>query len=385
MTAFLLPADLDVEESWQWTTDILTARRGDESRLSLQPAPDVEQTISYNPADQTERRRFWINLAQDLDGPAIYPLMGWSSRVTAAAGSTSTTFQCDPVLMSLNAADYVFLLNPQTGAIVQGQVTGISGTTVTVAAQLGTAIDQAWIAYKGMRALLGQENRIRWGSVAGQVDIPMRSFEMPYVQRTGTGASLTSFNGTPVLEREALAGMEEGLDWPRDETDFGLGRFEVFSRRRVVQAGRRGLAFLVNRIDTADVDYWRLFLDTVRGSWKVFLLNSQLPDIALASALTQGGTTLVADQGGLGTLFLNHPSFASFEITYGDGTTSRHRATNVAGSTVTFTPALPSDPKVASVARISYLLRVRMADRLTWRHGATRSRISFDVTTTDNG
>lgn len=385
MTVFMIEADEGVQEAWQWQTDVLTARRGDENRLSLQPAPDVTQTISINPINQTTRGRFWINLAQDLDGPATYPLFGWGAAVSAPAGPTDTVVQCDTLAMSLNNEDYVVFLNPESGDLVQRQATSRTDTSVTLTSPLGRDIDTQWVAYKGMRALLGNENRISMRSVTGRLTLPMSSFEWPYVQRSSASVSLTLFNGTPILEREALQGLEENLEWPRDLTDFGLGRYNVFSRRRVVRVNRRRVTFLVNRLDTDDVDYWRLFLDTVRGSWRVFLVSTQLADIQLLTGLVQGGTTLTATDSNLGDLFLTHRSFASFEILYDDGTTSRHAAIGVVGNVVTFSPALPNDPKVANVSRISYLLRARMADRLQWVHEITRSRLTFDLVTTDNG
>jgi len=368
MTRLAILPDLSVEETWLWTTDVMETRNGTEQRFSLQPAPSIQQTLSFDPVDHDQRIDFWFGLSEDLGAVSIYPLFGWGARITAAAISTATVINAATPQMALNENDYVFLVNPTTEEIIQRQASAVTATSITLTAQLGQAIDTDWFVYKGMNALVGNGNGLEFSTVAGAATLPLQSIEPPYVQRTGASASLTNFNSLPILERLALGGVSENIELVRDLTDFGLGRANVFTRRNSVRINRRRVSFLIDRYDSADVDYWRLFLDTVRGRWKAFLLNSQLNDIPLGSALGQNATTMTVDRSDFGTNFLDHAGFENFEIHYSDGTSSKHTATNVSGTTVTFTPATPNDAKVANVDRISYLLKARMADRLTWRH-----------------
>lgn len=385
MTRLAILPDLAVEETWLWATDVMETRNGTEQRFSLQPAPSITQTLGFNPVDQPQRVDFWFGLSDDLGQASIYPLFGWGARITASAISTATIINAATPQMALNEDDYVFLVNPKTEEVIQRQASAVTATSITLTAQLGQAIDTDWFVYKGMQALAGNGNEISFGTVAGEVSLPLQSLEPPYVQRTNASASLTNFNSLPVLEKTILGGVQENVELVRDLTDFGLGRAQVFTRRNSVRINRRRVSFLIDRYTIADVDYWRLFLDTVRGRWKAFLLNTQLDDMPLGATLGQNATTLQVDRSGFGTNFLDHAAFENFEIHYSDGTSSRHTATSVSGTTVTFAPATPNDPKVANVERISYLLKARMADRLTWRHFPRKSRLTFDMTTTDSG
>ena len=383
MALFYFEPDQGVQETWDWETDVLETRNGTESRLSLQPAPSVTQRIALDPVEQETRQRLMVNLTADLTGPSIQPLFGWPGRVTAPALDSATVIQCDAAAMAINDNDYIAFLEPVSGLLLTATVSSTTDTAVTLTAPLGVALTTAWIAYKAFNALLGNDASFNTGSVATSVGINFASYEFPWVQRTGSAAALTTFLGLPVLEREVLAGATDVVEYPRDVTDFGLGRTNVFSRRPGVRQNRNRMRFQVSRVGqdgVDDVDYWRLFLDTVRGRWKAFYISSQLNDLTLASPLVQGGVTLttVSDNSG----FLDQPDFDTFQIEYSDGTISRHQATTVNGTEVTFSPALPNDPKVAQVSRISYLYRARMADRLVWRHESTRSTVSFDITTT---
>ncbi|QNN99760.1 hypothetical protein P67b_00001 [Ruegeria phage Tedan] len=375
--------DLGVTETWQWETDVLEARNGAETRLSLQPAPDVTQRISYTPSTADDRRDQWLELGTSLGAPSIYPLFGWVTSLTGTTASGGTVVQLDTTRISLNAGDFIVLANPATGETHQSALAAVTDTTATLVTALTTEVTPAWVAYKAMRALLGT-NRLGFNVVAGASNIEMASFAFPFVQRTGASESLTTFNSIPVLERKILAGLTENIDLPLDVTDFGLGAYGVFTRRTSVRLVRRAIRYSVDRRNVTDIDYWRLFLDTVRGSWKVFLTNSQLEDLVLASPLVPGATTLTITES-LGARFLSHAQFANFEISYTDGTSSMHTVVSTAGPAVSFTPALPNDPKVTAVNRISYLLKARMQDRLTWNHGAFRSDLTFDIVTTNSG
>ena len=51
--------------------------------------------------------------------------------------------------------------------------------------------------------------------------------------------------------------------------------------------------------------------------------------------------------------------------------------------TMAITPALPDDPKVTGITRISHLLKMRGADTVGLSHGSFATVISFDAVTAD--
>ncbi|MEO1208382.1 MAG: hypothetical protein AAFX78_02470 [Cyanobacteria bacterium J06638_20] len=374
-----------ITETWSWSTDVISTWDGSESRLSLQPDPRVEQSLNFEAVTQSERRAIMQQLAVDLKSPDAVPLFGWGARLTAGALSGSNVIDVNTTVLSLNESDRLVLLNPDTGQTESFLLSNVTDAQVTLASNLSQDVDQSWFAYKAMLALISNDTSFSFQTIAGQFSASMESWQNPYVQRTGTAASLTLFNSLPVLDREALSDATENLQFEREIVDFGLGQkvLAVSNTNLDIRLRRR---FRVDRVlDPSDVDYWRLFLDTVRGNWKAFLLSTQLDDMELQSPLVPAATTmtLVDD---LSTDFHAFASFQNFEIVYEDGTLSRHTITDSqSNGVVTFAPALPNDSKVANVKRISYLLKVRMADTQTWRHGPVRSELAFDVFTTDDG
>lgn len=383
MTSFVILPDA-VTETWSWTVDLMSTWDGSESRFALQSKPRVEQTLTFNAVTQAERRDLWRTLASDLRNPDTQPLYGWGANLSAASLSGTNTISVDTTQLSLNQLDRIILVNPETEEAEDFTITSVTDSSVTLATNLSQNVDQDWIAFKGLLSLLSNQSSIRIQTVAGSFQVSMESWQSPEVQRTGTSAVLTTFNSLPVLERDALADAAETLQFEREIIDFGLGSKVLgVSNTNVDVRLRRQFRVVMN--DADDKDYWRLFFDTVQGGWKAFLMSTKLEDLTLASPLSQGGTTMSVNEVDADTLFQDFASFQNFEIIYSDGTFSRHTITDATGGTITFTPALPSDPKVANVDRISYLLKVRMGNSCRWQHGSLISRVSFDTFSTDDG
>lgn len=373
-----------VTETWTWTIDLMSTWDGSESRFALQSKPRVEQSLTFNAVTEEERRDLWRVLAEDLRSPDTQPLYGWGATLTAASASGTDTISVDTTRLSLNLLDRIVLIDPETGVAEDFTILAVTDSTVQLSANLSQNVDETWLAYKGLLCILSNESSIRFRTVAGSFQVTMSSWQSPEVQRTGTTAALTTFNSLPVLERKALADAAETLQFEREIIDFGLGSKVIGVGNTNVDVRLRR-AFRVVMNDSADLDYWRLFFDTVQGGWKAFLMSTQLEDLTLAGTLSQGGTTMLVNEVNADTLFQDFASFQNFEIEYSDGTSSRHTITDATGGTITFTPALPNDPKVANVDRISYLLKVRMGNQCRWQHGSLVSRITFDTFSTDDG
>jgi hypothetical protein len=325
-------------------------------------------------------------LSENLTNPDAVPLWAWSARVNAAASSGTDTVACDTERAQLAVDDYVVLLNADTKETQNAIVSSLTSTTVTLVENLVQDVNSSWVVYKAMVSAIDNSSSMTWGQTAGEFVVRMQSWVEPKVQRDGSSVSITTFNSLPYLEKVALVGGQEKYEFPRDITDFGVGTRSINTREPALDITMKR-KYQVNRLtDVADADYWRLFLDTVKGNWKAFLINTQLSDMTLATPLVPAGSTMTVNEKNLDIYFHLVNSYKNFEVLYSDGSVSRHTisASNNAGL-VTFSPSLPNDAKVGSVARISYLLKVRMTDTLEWRHQSIWSELSFEVRTTDDG
>jgi len=377
MSIGIIP-DLGLVEVWLFQTDVISTWNGTESRMSLRPKPRVQQRGKFAALEQDERRDILALLATDLVNPNTVPLWAWSSKLTADQTAGNTAISADTTLMSLANGDYVVLVNPATRATETNTVSNVTDTGFDLDTVLTQNVTTGWFAIKAMVGLWENKRTLGWSTVTGDYEFQLDSWVDPIVQRTGTAAALNTLNSLPILERTVLAGAGEEPEFPRDVIDYGGARV-IATRYSNIRRGSRA-AFLVDRADSDDIDYWRLFLDTVKGNWKAFLLSTQLEDLTVSGSLTQGSSTFIVNEAPL-----DFATYHYIEIVYSDGTSSNHQITNIAGGTLTVSPAIPSDPKVANVDRISYLLKRRMADRCEWKHNGTKSILSFTVMTTNDG
>lgn len=383
MTLTIIP-EVGLTEVWAWQTDVIRTWNGNESRLSLRSRPRIQQAPQFNAVTQEERRELVLLLAAELRTPGTQPLWAWSSRLSSTQTSGNNLISADTRYMSLGVGDAVVLLNLRTRQEFSSTVSAVTDTTFTMADNLTSDVDTNWFAFKAMTTLIENNPRIGFDTVTGRVQATLDSWIEPTVQRTGASSSLTTLGTLPILELTVLEGAQETPELPRTVLDLG-GRRSIGSRENNMRINRR-VSFVVDRSSVAAIDYARLFLDTVRGSQKAFLLPTQLSDLTLNGALPQNGTTFTVNEVQADTLLVDFATYQNIRINYEDGTHSDHQITDfTSGGVVTISPATPNDPKVASVRSISYLLKTRMADRLEWRHGDINSTLSFNLVSTNSG
>ncbi len=380
-----------VNESWNWLTDVMVTRNGTESRMSLRPTPRSTLGYQYSVIDQADRRVFTEIFARDLKLPSTVPVWPFSTQVTATAAISDSKVFFDPIRTQLAAGGTVVFFNPYTRVAVEYVVLSMDVDGAQLATVLTEEITTDFYAIKGVTGLIANGNGFQWQSITGTATFAIDSWRENTTVREDNVETVNTLDSVSVLERTFMAGADEKFTFPRDVIDFEIGLRTISTTylRANVSGTRK---FKVDRGmvgDGTDYDYWTVFLDTVRGSWKPFLLSTQLEDMTLNTALVQSGTTMDILELSADTLFHAFDVYKHFEILYSDGTTSQHTITssvdNTTFVTVTFDPALPNDAKVASVTRISYLLKVRMSDQIKWTHFPLESEVSFDIVTTDNG
>lgn len=388
MTLKILP-EPGVTETKTWVTDIMTSHNGTERRFNLMELPRTTFSVNFAAVDQTERREIMQELQDELSSPGIQPMWPYAQPLTQETLAASSRLYFSPGLVQLQAGAYLVLLNPDTRQTITGTVASVETDGCLLDAPVGSDIGPGWFAVKGGIFLLGNGGGFTWDHITGDLKMSMVDYEDITLVRDNSTAVLETLDGLPVLNKQFLAGANEKIEYERETLDDTINKPEVFtSWLHATITGTR--QFRLARIGCDDnspeeeLDYWALFWDTVRGAWKPFLLSTQLEDLTLVSTLGQNASSLTVNENQAGDLW-QYGTFSHIEILYGDGTKSWHTITSSAGGLMNISPNTPDDPKVSNVQRISYLLKVRMGDKAQIRHAQTESRISFDVTTTDDG
>ncbi len=380
-------ADVGLEETWEWRTDILATHNNTESRLSVRSKPRISQRAEFAALTQARRRDLWNVVLNNIRGIFTVPLWAWFAPITQVSAISTNRIYFDPALCPVSVSNYVVLYNPRTNDAQAYLTASILSDGATLTTNLTSEINNGYICYLAGQAAIENNSRIVVQQITAGSSFDFTYFVDPDVERPGSSASLTILNSLPVLERSFLEGSTEAFRYERELIDFETGARDLQSRWINSQIfGRK--EFIVDRRTQAD--YWRRFLNEVKGSWKPFLLSTNMQDLTLGSSLTQNGTTVTVQQSTIDTLTVLYETFRHIEIRYSDRTSSYHRISSFVDNgngtvTLTVSPNLPNNPKVANVSRISYLLKSRMSDSLTWRHDHLFSTLDFEVVTTDQG
>lgn len=384
-STFNIIPNIGIEETWDWQTDILTTHNSTEQRLSIRPRPRIGISADFGPLTQVQRRALFEVVQAAIKVPTNVPLWQYSSPITETTSSGNDRIYFDVSQVPVAQGGILVLTNIRTGVVFSRTVSIVHADGATLTSNISVTVDSSFIVSLGMLALVDKP-RFSVNQITADLDLKFKSFVDPQVERPGSSASLETFDSLPLLDRTFLADSEEIFEYDAELIDFG-GVRQYNSRHPYADyVGNR--TFLIDRVlSSTDFDYWRRFFNTVKGSWKPFLISTQMEDLTTFSGLTQNATAITVTQRAVEAL---SEAFRRVEIIYGDGTKSRHRFTtrtvNV-NETVTFgvTPNIPNDPKVSSVRRISYLLKCRMGDTVRMSHGPLRSEVSFEIRTTDQG
>lgn len=387
---FAVVPDAPITETWQFLTDVMTSHNGTEQRVSVRGTPRIRMSFGMVALDFADRLEQYELFMKNLRTQSVLPMFQYGAGITQPTLIGGSRLYFDPTVTNIRVGEPLVVLNERTGSKTIGNVVTIHADGATISSAMSEVVDAAWTVYPGLLCVVADGTGFDLDSVTGALKLNATSFEEPEVLRPGSSATLELLGGLAILDRWPLAGATELFQYRREVIDFDTGARDLNSRDPHVRVnGQR--RFRIDRVtDPADMDYWRTFLDHVRGAFRPFLLSTFLPDMTLAVPFAQGAGTMTIREGNAPTLFHAFETYKRFEFEFEGGEVSRHTilssTTAVDGTAVvSFTPPLPDDPAYVDPVRISYLQKVRMDDTVTFQHGHIRTTVTVEVTTTDDG
>ncbi|UXO93750.1 hypothetical protein Pan1_35 [Pseudanabaena phage Pan1] len=387
-STFTIIPEVPVKEEWRWETDLITTWDGTQSRLSLMENPRIKLDFDVTVVDFEERRILYDLIASAIKVPSLVPQFQYASPLTQTTPLGGSRLYFDPVINNARVGGYVVAINRATRESLLGQVTTIHADGVTLNAALGQEITPPlWYVIPCLTCYLEDGSGLDFGTMAGSFSLRGEATEDFDIERPNSVRTVTTFDSLPVLEWPILITTTERFSYRRDLIDSGIGARVVRSRDKafVVQ---RALKFSADRtID--DLDYWRTFFATVRGSQKPFLLTTQLPDLLVRDPVTQGASSITITKNDYIPKYFPLDAFKRIEITYANGQKTYHKVTSAAidalsVGTISFTPALPNDPAFTNITRISYLQKVKASDTVKLEHFNDYTYVKFSVETVED-
>lgn len=388
-TTFSIIPEVPIKETWAYETDTLKSWNGYESRLSLMEQPRVSLDMSITLVDFADRRELYDLIASAIRVPSLVPLFQYATPLTAdtAIGGSRLYFDCDATNMRVGV--YVAVINRVTRQVVLGRVTTIYADGVDLESSVGiglTADPPLWFAMPSLPCFLEDETGISFGTQSGSFSLRARALGEFDLVRPNSTRTVSTYDGLPVLEWPLLITTDEKFSYRRDLLDGGVGARAIRSRDIPVEISRT-FKFSADRT-TDDLDYFRTFYSTVRGSQKPFLMSTQLPDLIPVGTITQGTGTLVLDRIDYVSKFFPFDAFKRIEVIYGNGDSSYHNVTSATiddfgVASITISPSLINDPDYTSISRISYLQKCKASDTLQLEHFNDYSYVRFKAQTVE--
>ncbi len=373
-------------QEYQWVTDIIRSHDGSEQRISTRPKP--RHILQYDIVLSTEEeiRAQRRNLVNNIDQPIILPLWHEPFDVTAPVSSGQLQIQGSFSLADFGAEDFVLLSTVDNSVFELARVAAIDSSTLTVDNNINGDYPAGSVVYPTVIVNLPDGSGLsRYPVNVADFSISGDAQEMRLLG--GAGTTLPLFNGQPVLDIRPLNNdtNEESVTVNYERLDFGA-RFQVFSSQ-LNPSVSYPKEFLIGT--RQELQFWKLFLDTVTGRQQTFYHPTFREDLLLASQPAQGTTQIILDgsQEYVATWFTD-PANRTLVFNTADGD-RQYRIVNTATtnpdgtSTLVLTAPLTDTPAGSTVISVELLQQCRLAsDNVVFEHHGSYSIISLSFETT---
>lgn len=379
--------DVPVIEKWKWLTDVMTATDGTEQRVALRSVPRRSQTARLIATTEEQVKANMKRLQFDSTGLIVVPYFAYATEITApsAAGTSDLTF--DPKYTDVRAGEYVFILTPTGEEELASLLTlGVSGATtdapLTVDVPKGSIIAPAFASIitgkpSVDRFAVNYAAEIRFDS---EVALTRSDFSRP-----NSLATITYYDGYPVLDQRPLVPnrtVNDTFDSGLQVFDYETGDRELVTHWDWARIyGER--QFMIRRYEQPEVmDYWRDFLNIVKGLAKPFLVSTLRNDHQLAEDPVDSSRQILILGSDYASLYFHMESHKRLVLKTAAGdlfvTIDTAEVDANGNSLCTMTSPLPTGAEYTQISQISYLLKVRLdSDEVELEHHALDSFLNL--------
>jgi hypothetical protein len=387
---YMVP-DVPVEEVWQWRTDIIVANDGSEQRIAARTNPrrSITYSVGIDDADgwRTQFKRMW----SDINSSVYLPFWQYATRITAAAALGDFTLSLDPTRTDLREEEFVLIVGRNIRQLAK--VTLLTSDTVTLDVPLEADVVVGDLITPVFPCLIDSKSRMMMRQThTGALSITGNSIQpREQLQRPGASPSFTYYEGLIVLDRSQLvdqSGIEYSFDGGSKTLDNLTGVRTLYAPWAHPQIeGPRSFLVPRGRLPL-EMDYWRGFLDAMRGRQGAFYLESMREDFETEIDPTPGSTALTLVGTDYSGLYFPYEAFKVLAIRTAAGVHYSRVLTateNVDGNDeLVLDIALPVGAGWETIERVSMLVKMRLAsDEVKWRHYQLHSYVELAVRTVD--
>lgn len=383
--------DPPVQEVWAWLTDIIAARNGAEQRIALRAAPRRSIRYSFMLEDETERRRQYNRWFKSLSTRLVLPYYQYATGLTQAVASGGSQLYFDPARTDLRDGEFALIYDTasEQGYLVKIAAVETDGATLDSPITFDATTDM--IIAPAFTSRLADRTGFDMQKVTGKITVQGESLvSRAAFSRPGSEAVIPTYDGLPVMNIRPISVGDnpETFDANYEVIDGRTGVQDIFTawlHTEVIMTRK----WTIRRLqDPGEMDWWRDFLDLVRGQQNPFLIPTWFADLTPAAPPSVSTTQLVITGSDYAALYFPHQTFKRLQIETAAGLIWRTvvSAVDNGDGTTTLELNLPFGDTADDVliGKISFLNIVRLAsDTVTLQHERIRTQIELTTRTID--
>ncbi len=392
-SVFNIIPDIPVRETWEFSTDVLTAYDGSEQRISLRTSPRRDMDFTVAIEDSAARRQQYALLMENLNVPTSIPAYAHSTLITQASSIGATRIFFDASLTQMRVGEDLAIINPQTENVQVLEVTVLYTDGADLGASLSEAITPAFYVYPSHSMILRERSGINMNPITGSLNIKAEGDSQPTLPRPGASVTIQTIDGFNIMDRRPLAPADELGQSRKQVLDYDTGGKTILNKAdpHIKIVGTR--RWVIKRYaNPGDEDFMRQFIHDAQGAQKAWLLPTWFADLTISAndPPTGGNGQILVNELNYISQFFPYETWKHIQIEYDNLDPSYHTVTSasVTGADLVelgLSPALPNDPEVGNVKTISFLLKVRGGDIIRRQHASQDTIYTWAVETTDDG
>lgn len=387
LLADILPilSEDQVVETLEWKTDVLTNYDGSEQRIALRQRPRRTLQVDMLIGDDADRKKLYDKLFKTAALAVITPSYQYQSRLKVATVVGDNKLYTNTRRADLRAGENV-IVTTFDGVFFMYEVDTVFADHVTITTAFSQVIDAGAIVCGGFAGHFPNKSGLAMQQLGGKAQLSILITDSrAQVSWPGYVATVPTFNGKPLLLKNPLAvnDAQENFDVGLDTIDNATGKPAYYSSwlQPMIEGER---SYLIQSLfNQDDLEFWRTFLDTVRGSQKTFYTPTYRDDLVYKVGTPFLPGEIVVEGTEYATQYFGHAPFNQIEIETSVGTFQLNIASveNLGDSTkLHFVTPIAVDVSHADVTRISYLMLVRLgSDSVSLTHSATSTIVDTSL------
>lgn len=380
-----LPPEMPIIEVLEWKTNILQSRNGKETRIALRRRPRRMLRMSMLVQNDAEHKQIYDKFYKTAQRSLIVPTYQYQSRLKRKTIITDNKLYTNPRRADLRVGEDVYV-RTLDGTTFVFEVASVEADHVVITTAFSQEIGAGAIVCGAFNTRHQTPPSISMSSISGKADISvMVDSPRDEVAWPGYSATIPVFKNKPLLLRRPLATQpaESSFDNGFDNIDNQTGRPQYFSPYTQPFVGGPRSYLIQSLFDQDELEFWRTFLDTIKGQQKSFYTPTYREDLVWKSDIALLNNEIVVVGTDYSSLYFASPSYQQIEIETSAGTfqCSVSGIEVVSGGTkLSLTPSIDADLSGAVVTRISYIMLARLAtDAVTLAHAATHTTVDLSI------